>query len=158
MIKDPKEGFYCIRAKEELVIREKGAKYTSKTFHLDTYCFDSKPEKILFTDLVNHNDIQEIYFTGMLTHGQTEFAIDYVDPQSNLVRKYYPDFLIKRKDGVWIIIEVKGDNKIDDPLVEAKMVAAAEMAGASQMEYHIIKGTDVERHYYPFINKNNVTY
>ncbi|OSX55442.1 DEAD/DEAH box helicase family protein [Anoxybacillus ayderensis] len=158
LVKDPKEGFYCIRAKEDLVIKEKGAKYTSKTFHLDTYCFDSKPEKILFTDLVNHNDIQEIYFTGMLTHGQTEFAIDYVDPESNLVRKYYPDFLIKRKDGAWIIVEVKGDNKIDDPLVEAKMVAATEMAGASQMEYHIIKGTDVERHYYPFINKNNMTY
>jgi type III restriction enzyme len=155
LVKEPKEGCYYIRAKEDLVIKEEGAKYTSKTFHLDTYCFDSKPEKILFTDLVNHKDVQEIYFTGMLTHGQTEFAIDYIDPESNLVRKYYPDFLIKKKDGTWLIVEVKGDNKIDDPLVEAKKLAATEMAGASQMGYHIIKGTDVERHHYPFITKDS---
>ncbi|ACJ33551.1 DEAD/DEAH box helicase family protein [Anoxybacillus flavithermus] len=155
LVKEPKEGCYYIRAKEDLVIKEEGAKYTSKTFHLDTYCFDSKPEKILFTDLVNHKDVQEIYFTGMLTHGQTEFAIDYIDPESNLVRKYYPDFLIKKKDGTWLIVEVKGDNKIDDPLVEAKRLAAIEMAGASQMDYHIVKGTDVERHHYPFITKDS---
>ncbi|MGG3739239.1 DEAD/DEAH box helicase family protein [Aeribacillus pallidus] len=159
LVKEPKEGCYYIRAKEDLVIKEKGARYTSKTFHLDTYCFDSKPEKILFTDLVNHKDVQEIYFTGMLTHGQTEFAIDYIDLESNLVRKYYPDFLIKKKDGTWLIVEVKGDNKIDDPLVETKKLAATEMAGASQMEYYIVKGTDVEKHFYPFMMKDSqITY
>lgn len=151
LVKTPKNGYYTLRAKEELVIEEKGSIYTSKTFHLDTYCFDSRPEKILFTDLVNHQDIEEIYFTGMLTHGQTDFAVEYIDPDSNLARKYYPDFLLRKKDGNWLIVEVKGDNKIDDPLVIAKQVAASEMAGASHMQYHIIKGTDVEKHYYPFM-------
>ncbi|EMI09596.1 hypothetical protein [Anoxybacillus gonensis] len=78
-----------------------------------------------------------------------------IDPESNLVRKYYPDFLIKKKDGTWLIVEVKGNNKIDNPLVEAKKLAATEMAGASKIGYHIIKGTDVERHHYPFMTKGS---
>lgn len=36
------------------------------------------------------------------------------------MRKYYPDFLALMEDGSYQLIEVKGDNKIDDEVVLAK--------------------------------------
>lgn len=78
----------------------------------------------------------------MLTHGQTEFLINYIDPISGGVRSYYPDFLVPKNDGSYVIIEVKGDNMIDDEVVLAKKAYANQMANASNMEYMIIKGTE----------------
>lgn len=43
----------------------------------------------------------------------------------------------------YLIVEVKGDNKIEDPVVLAKERAARETATASKMEYKIIKGSHV---------------
>lgn len=45
------------------------------------------------------------------------------------------------EDGSFQIVEVKGDDKIDDKLVLAKQQAVAEMAGASQMEYRMLAGS-----------------
>lgn len=146
LVKEPKEGFYQVTAKQELVAELSESKYQElkeKSFHLDTYCFDSRPEKKFFEDVVKSDDIKKIYFTGMLTHGQTDFYIQYIDPDSNTVRNYYPDFLIERRNGDYIIVEVKGDNKIEDPVVLAKEKAARETATASKMEYKIIRGSEV---------------
>ena len=38
-------------------------------------------------------------------------------------------------------MEVKGDDKIDDKVVQAKTKAATEMAGASEMEYKMLAGS-----------------
>ncbi|MGQ7835953.1 TnsA endonuclease N-terminal domain-containing protein [Bacillus sp. WC2503] len=146
LVKEPREGYYQVTAKPELVAELSQSEYTAfkeKSFHLDTYCFDSKPEKRFFEDVVNLQDIKKIYFTGMLTHGQTDFYIQYIDPDSNIVRNYYPDFLVEKTNGDYVIVEVKGDNKIEDPVVLAKERAARETAAASRMEYKIIKGSEV---------------
>lgn len=79
----------------------------------------------------------------MLTHGQSDFYIQYIDPDSNTVRSYYPDFLIEKHDGKMLIVEVKGDNKIDDPVVQAKEKAANEIASVSDMVYRIIAGSQI---------------
>lgn len=50
-----------------------------------------------------------------------------------------------------MIVEVKGDNMIDDPIVQAKRGYAEQMADASGMEYAIIKSTDDEAHNYKFL-------
>ncbi|MEW5571483.1 TnsA endonuclease N-terminal domain-containing protein [Rossellomorea marisflavi] len=146
LVKEPKKGYYQVTAKPELVAELSQSEYyelKGKTFHLDTYCFDSKPEKKFFQDVVNSKDIKKIYFTGMLTHGQTDLYIQYIDPESNTVRNYYPDFLVEKTNGDYVIVEVKGDNKIEDPVVLAKERAARETATASKMEYKIIKGSQV---------------
>ncbi|MFE4035381.1 TnsA endonuclease N-terminal domain-containing protein [Priestia sp. YIM B13491] len=146
LVKEPKDGYYQVTAKPELVAELSQLEYEAlreKSFHLDTYCFDSKPEKRFFEDVVNLQDVKKIYFTGMLTHGQTDFYIQYIDPDSNTVRNYYPDFLVEKTNGDYIIVEVKGDNKIEDPIVLAKERAARETATASRMEYKIIKGSEV---------------
>ncbi|MBI6862771.1 TnsA endonuclease N-terminal domain-containing protein [Lysinibacillus fusiformis] len=146
LVREPKEGFYQVTAKPELVVELSDIDYNAledKSFHLDTYCFDSRPEKKFFEDVVKSEEVKKIYFTGMLTHGQTDFYIQYIDPDSNSVRKYYPDFLVEKHNGDYIIVEVKGDNKIEDPVVLAKEKAARETATASRMKYKIIKGSEV---------------
>ena len=48
---------------------------------------------------------------------------------------------MQKDDDSWVIVEVKGDNKIDDLIVGAKADAARQRASASQMSYKIIKGS-----------------
>ncbi len=143
LVKVPDDGFYELRGKPHLIVREADAgKEATKSFHLDTYCFDSNPERDLFWKLINDKRVDKLYFTGMLTHGQSDFFVQYIDPESHTIRSYYPDFLLLGTDGTYTIVEVKGDNKIDAPVVLAKQRYAEELAGASGMSYRIIKGTD----------------
>lgn len=123
--------------------------YRDKSFNLDTYTFDSNPEYALFWDLLKDDDVEKIYFTGMFTDkSKTEFYFQYIDPDSYALRNYYPDFLVKLKNGQYIIVEVKGDHQYDDPIVLAKAKAAKEYASHSQIEYKMIKGTDANAHIY----------
>ncbi|MBR6412682.1 MAG: DEAD/DEAH box helicase family protein [Alphaproteobacteria bacterium] len=115
-----------------------------KSFNLDTYCFDSTPEIDFFRKSIFDDNVEKIYFTGMLTHGESDFYINYIDPESHTVRNYYPDFLIKTKDNKWLIIEIKGDNRIDDPVVLAKAEYARRLASDSMFEYYMVKGTDAK--------------
>jgi type III restriction enzyme len=146
LVKEPKEnGYYSVNSKKELIASINDTKYYSlkdKSFHLDNYCFDSNPESNLFWTLLHDNNINKVWFTGMLTNGQTDFLINYIDPISHTVRSYYPDFLIQMKDGTYMILEVKGDNMIDDEIVNAKSEYATQLANANNMTYKIIKGSD----------------
>lgn len=145
LVKEPPEGFYEVSGSDELTVTTATIQQETlrtKSFHLDTYCFDSIPERNLFWDLLRDGRVSKIYFTGMLTHGQSDFFIQYIDPESHTIRSYYPDFVIQKTDGSYMIIEVKGDNMIDDPVVLAKKEFAEQMASASRMTYSIIKGTD----------------
>ena len=46
-------------------------------------------------------------------------------------------------DGSYQLIEVKGDNKIDDTVVKAKQAAAEEMAVASGVKYLMYAGSRI---------------
>jgi type III restriction enzyme len=143
LVKLSKEGYYTVSAKEDLVVSEVSAgEHASKSFHLDHYCFDSEPEKTLFWKLLQDGKVKKLYFTGMLTHGQSEFYIQYIDPDTHAIRSYYPDFLFEKEDKSLVIVEVKGDNRIEDPVVQAKKMFAEQIAMASGMTYRIIKGSD----------------
>ena len=145
LVKEPKDGdCYFVNAKPDLIASvhsEHFNSFKSKSFHLDNYCFDSHPENHLFWTLLHDQSIEKVWFTGMLTHGQTDFVINYIDPVSHTVRSYYPDFLIQKTDGSYVILEVKGDNMIDDEVVKAKAEYATQLATASNMTYKMIKGT-----------------
>ena len=145
LVKDPVDGYYSVKYKNDLIAScesTKFAQWKDKSFNVDNYCFDSVPEYQMFVNLLEDARLQKVWFTGMLTHGQTEFLINYIDPISGGVRSYYPDFLVQKNDGSYVIIEVKGDNMIDDAVVLAKKAYADQMANASNMEYMIIKGTE----------------
>lgn len=142
LVKLSKQG-YTFNANKDLIVKQQEAgQYATKSFHLDTYCFDSKPEKALFWHLLKEGKVKKIYFTGMLTHGQSDFYIQYIDPDSHTVRSYYPDFLFQKDDNSYVIVEVKGDNLIDEPIVQAKKHSAEQVAGANEMTYKIIAGSD----------------
>ena len=149
LLKKPKEGgYYEFSGNEDLIIMQNSEdsvvmKNKGKSFHADTYVFDSKPELQLFLQLLANEHVKQAYFTGMFTADQTDFYVPYIDPESNRLRKYYPDFLVKMDDGSYLILEVKGDNMIDDPVVKAKGAAAEEVAVESSMKYEMLKGTDI---------------
>lgn len=118
-------------------------RFSYKSFHTDRYCFDSEPERKLFMDLIESDSVKEVYFTGMFTGSENGLSVQYIDPESNMIRNYYPDILVYYKDGSIEIIEVKGDNKVDDKVVEAKAYAAMELAEHSKMEYRLEKSSDI---------------
>ncbi len=145
LVKLSKDGYYQVTAAPEKIVRITDANaqpHQDKSFHLDTYCFDSNPEQVLFWKLLYEKKIKKVYFTGMLTHGQSDFYIQYIDPDSHSIRSYYPDFLFQKEDGTYVIVEVKGDNLIEDSIVQAKKEFAQQMAVASGMTYKIIKGSE----------------
>lgn len=146
LLHEPKEsGFYEFRGKDGLVITRHSNSFKpeeiAKSFHADTYCFDSMPEKECFLQYISSEKVKEIYFTGMFTAHQGDLSIQYYDPESGRIRHYYPDFLAKMSDGTYQLIEVKGDNMIDDSVVKAKQAAAEEMATASEMHYLMYAGS-----------------
>tara|TARA_B100001105_G_C22272422_1_gene391600 strand:- start:191 stop:883 length:693 start_codon:yes stop_codon:yes gene_type:complete len=156
LIKMPPNGYYEVSAEKDKIVRMENTQIKdnerAKSFHLDTYCFDSGSENWLFWDLLREQRVRKIYFTGMLTHGQSDFFIQYIDPDSRTVRSYYPDFIFQREepDGSlkYVIVEVKADNQIEDAVVQAKKDFAQQIAVASGMEYRILKSSDADNRRY----------
>jgi hypothetical protein len=156
LIKLPPNGYYEVSAAKDKIVRMHDAQIKdeerAKSFHLDTYCFDSGSENWLFWDLLREQRVKKIYFTGMLTHGQSDFFIQYIDPDSRTVRSYYPDFIFQREepDGSlkYVIVEVKADNQIEDAVVQAKKDFAQQIAVASGMEYRILKSSDADKRHF----------
>jgi len=149
LVKEPEDesGCYRVTGKKGLIANHKTdpyAAHSAKSFHLDNYCFDSIPEKEFFWKCLQDGAIDRIWFTGMLTHGQSEFNIAYIDPVSNTLRSYYPDFLVKKTDGSYVIVEVKGDNMTDDVVVQAKQSYATQLATGSGFAYRMIRGTEAK--------------
>jgi len=142
LLREPKDaGYYEFSAKDELVVSKDSSVFTpaevKKSFHADTYCFDSKPELECFKQYISSDKVKEVYFTGMFTANQGDLSVHYYDPESKRVRQYYPDFLALMEDGTYQLIEVKGDHMIDNEVVLAKKEAAEEMSIASGMRYLI---------------------
>lgn len=149
------KDYYEFFADEKLVSKQDEPQFTKKdkfgvpakdkSFHADTYCFDSKPERECFLQYVFSDRVKEVYFTGMFTSKYNGLLIQYIDPETNAIRSYYPDFITTLDDGTIQIIEVKGDNMIDDKVVGAKALAAEEMATESRMQYIMLPSTKVMR-------------
>jgi len=143
LVKDPPDGDegYEITVDPDLFADEAEPEYapfSRKSFHLSGYGFDSRPELEFFRRNLPNERIKNIWFTGMLTAGQTDFFIHYIDPDTNALRSYYPDFLMELEDGGYLIAEVKGEHMIDAPVTLAKQRYAEEMALASKMRYVLI--------------------
>jgi len=130
--------------KEHLLLRYEKYKELNKRgfgFHYDPYNFDSKPEKDFFEQLLvelneNPEDVEDIYFTGGVTDpGKTDFIFEYKDKEGKW-RNYTPDFLIKKKNGKMVIVEIKAEPFRD----EAKEKALREIEGLNpdSLKYEIL--------------------
>jgi len=84
------------------------------SFHYEGYNFDSGPESEYLERVLNllkqHPDqIEGVWFTGGLTDpGKTELYAEYLGEDGRWHR-YTPDFVLRRKDGKHLIVEVKKD-------------------------------------------------
>jgi hypothetical protein len=90
-------------------------------FHYTPYNFDSKPELSFFETLFEHlglhtEQVEDIYFTGAITDPRkSDFFVDYLGEDARWHR-YTPDFVIRRKDGRCLIVEIKAENQRKDPV------------------------------------------
>ena len=151
LVKEPKDGVYKFSTKEGLYITKDDLQvreFNNKSFNVDTYCFDSTKEKAFFSKNIINDKIKNIYFTGMFTQGQSNFYIQYIDPETFTLRKYYPDFFIEMENGKTYIVEVKGEHMIDSEVVKEKARATREIASINtNFEYLLIPSNEVERFY-----------
>lgn len=90
-------------------------------FHYTPYNFDSNPEKSFFEQLLEHlnlhpAEVEDIYFTGALTDpNKTDFSVEYKGDDDKWYR-YTPDFVIRRKDGKCLIVEIKREHDRAHPI------------------------------------------
>ncbi|MGH7460356.1 MAG: DEAD/DEAH box helicase family protein, partial [Longimicrobiales bacterium] len=111
------------RDREQYLMRlaDAGANPHDYGFHYEPYNFDSAPEQDFFRRMLHRLgqhavDIEDIYFTGALTDPhKTDFFVEYRDADGRW-RRYSPDFIIRRKDGLCLIVEVKREHDRDHPV------------------------------------------
>ncbi len=113
-------------------------------FHYSPYDFDSNPEKSCFEQLLGAlnlhlEDVEDVYFTGALTNpAQTDFFVEYKDEKGKW-RRYTPDFVLRKKDGRVLIIEVKAMRDKD------QMDKGVGKEGKKAMAMRKLAGVDPER-------------
>lgn len=84
------------------------------SFHYEGYNFDSEPEAEFLERVLNliarHPEkVEGVWFTGGLTDpDKTELYAEYLG-EDNRWHRYTPDFVLRRKDGKHLIVEVKSD-------------------------------------------------
>lgn len=117
-------------------------------FHYDPYNFNSNPERSFFAQLLDllklHPDnVDDVFFTGALTDPQkTDFFVEYKGEDGGWHR-YTPDFVIRRKDGKCLIIEIKKEHDRQHPIdgeSGAKAIATKKWVGLNpgHLKYQMI--------------------
>lgn len=110
-------------------------------FHYSPYNFDSNPEKDFFINLLNTlnevpADIEDIYFTGAISApNKTDFIFEYKGKDGRW-HNYTPDFLIKKKNGKMLIVEIKSE-PYRDPAKE-KAIKEIEGLNPRRLKYEIL--------------------
>jgi hypothetical protein len=94
-------------------------------FHYDPYNFDSEDERRFFDWMLaelgeDSDNVEDIYYTGAINDpAKTDFIFEYKDNNGDW-HNYTPDFLIRKKDGKSLIVEVKAP-KYRTPEAEKEM-------------------------------------
>lgn len=85
-----------------------------KSFHYEGYNFDSEPEADYLEQALNvisqhAENVEGVWFTGGLTDpAKTDLYAEYLGEDGRWHR-YTPDFVIRRRDGKHLIVEIKSD-------------------------------------------------
>lgn len=85
------------------------------SFHYEGYNFDSMPEadyleRVLALIGEQPGNVAGVWFTGGLTDpGKTDLFAEYLGEDGRWHR-YTPDFVVQRKDGKHLVVEIKNDN------------------------------------------------
>ena len=102
---------------KDLILNHDSCKNINKnnfSFHYSPYNLDSLLEREFFLSiltLINEDpdDIEDIYMTGSITdQKKTDFLFEYKD-ENGKWHNYTPDFLIKKRNGKVLIVEIKAE-------------------------------------------------
>ena len=115
------------------------------SFHYSPYHFDSGDERDFFLDILSKLDVDPIdmegfFFTGGLTDPQkTDFWFEYKG-KDDRYHKYFPDFVLMKKDGSCFIVEIKSERDKDHLEVIAKEKSVRQIADIQpdKVKYHVI--------------------
>lgn len=125
-------------------------------FHYTPYNFDSNPEKSFFEAMLQcinlkPDEVEDIYFTGAITDpNKTDFYVEY-RADDGTWHRCTPDFIIKRKDGKCLIVEIKDARFREDVERALRGEAVVEVEGRKalalkrweelnpdRLKYHVI--------------------
>lgn len=121
--------------REPLLLRYEKFKELNKrdfAFHYTPYNFDSNPEADFLKQVLvmlneDPNEIEDFYFTGALTDPtKTDFLFEYKG-RDDRWHTYTPDFLIRKKNGRVLIVEIKGERFRDDAVEGEKGLKALKL-------------------------------
>jgi hypothetical protein len=144
--------FHKDRAEKLLLKYEDFIKYYQQKqlpfgFHYSPYNFDSLPEREFFESIIRElnedpDEIEDIYFTGAIDDpNKTDFFFEYKDKKGNW-HNYTPDFLIRKKNGKMLIVEIKGEPFKDKQ--KEKEMRQVENLNPDRLKYEILETTREE--------------
>lgn len=118
------------------------------SFHYSPYCFDSRPEQVFFEKTLlllksYSSQVEAFLFTGELTDPmKTDFFFEY--SYNGEIGKYFPDFVLVKKDGGIYVIEIKSERERDSAIVLSKKRAMDDLSDISTNDftYEIIYSAD----------------
>lgn len=137
--------------KENLLLRYEKFKELNKNdlgFHYSPYNFDSNPEVDLFQQILvmlneDPDEVEDVYFTGAITDSaKTDFLFEYKG-EDDKWHTYTPDFLIRKKNGKVLIIEVKmeklrGHNVEGEKGLKALKIQEMQGLNPDKLKYEIL--------------------
>ena len=115
-------------------------------FHYSPYNFDSNPEKHFLEEMLQvlnekPGDVEDIFFTGGLSSSsQTDILFEYKNDKGEW-KNYTPDFIIKKKDGKILIVEVKKERNREDHIEGEKGLKAMALHELENLNPEQIKYT-----------------
>jgi hypothetical protein len=128
-------------------------------FHYDPYNFDSNPEMNFLEQLLRQlkqkpSEVKDIYFTGAITDPRkTDFYIEYKDEDGQMLR-YSPDFVVRRKDGKCLIVEVKDarfETAVNEDLARGDAEVAVHVEGRKAVALRRLQKLNPDRLKYQII-------
>lgn len=113
-------------------------------FHYSPYNFDSEPEKEFFESILRElnedsDEVEDIYFTGAIDDpNKTEFFFEYKDKKGDW-HNYTPDFLIRKKNGKMLIVEITGETDRGNKPLKEKEMRKVEKLNPKKLKYEILE-------------------
>lgn len=134
-----------------------GGKAAKFGFHYTPYNFDSNPELSFFESLFDYlglqpANVEDIYFTGAITDPlKSDFFVEYLGEDGSWHR-YTPDFVIRRKDGRCLIVEIKAERERNNAVdgeqgTKALALRRWEKLNPDKLRYQML-----------FVKENTLTY
>lgn len=115
------------------------------SYHYVPYNFDSVPERSFFESVLRKlntdpGEVEAFLFTGGLAETKrTDFFFEYQGTDGNY-HNYFPDFVIVKKSGEFLIVELKAENSREDETVKRKAKAVERLTAieSNKFKYHIV--------------------